>query len=272
MNRDWERRHPCRRVASLWNKGVAGRMPALVRLRAHWNSRVQVPDLADTVGPVTESNCIGAKSPGGKQLEVKHQSVTPSARMGGQSELDSICGSGELASARRSPNKIEWPALREWNASGREPWMVGDRMVGSSGDVNQGTTAGDDERAGWGQSVRSSEEASNDRGAKGRRKAVLGAELRPSREDRRSAARLCASVRRKTAWLKLVCWQWAARDWVSESLRTARLTCSLRTSRNIGLSQPIGSCRLESRMREIRLSGLGGRGSVLRSSYPHPVW
>jgi len=142
-------------------------------------------------------------------------------------------------------------------------------MVGSSGDVNQGTTVGDDERACRGQSVRSSEEASNDRGAKGRRKAVLGAELRPSREGRRSAVRLCASVRRKTAWLRKDCWQWAAHNRVSGSARTARLVCSLRASRNTYLSQPIGGCRLESRMQEICLSGLGGRGSALRSSYPH---
>ena len=244
---------------------------ALVRLKAHWNSRVRVPDLADTVGPVTESNCIGAITPGGEQLEVNHQSVTGTVRRGGQSELDSVGGSGELASARRSPNEIVRPALREWNASGREPQMVGDRMVGSSGDVNQGTTVGDDKRACRGQSVRSSDEASNDRGAKGRRKAVPGVELRPSREGRRSAARLCASVWRKTAWPRIVCWQWAARNWVSGSARTARLASSLRTSRNSRLSQPIDGCRLESRMREIRLSGLGGRGSALRSSYPHPT-
>jgi hypothetical protein len=37
------------------------------------------------------------------------------------------------------------------------------------------------------------------------------------------------------------------------------------------VSQPIGSHRLESRMPEIGLSGLGGRGSGLRSSYPHSV-
>src|SRR3989454_7814538 len=168
--------------AGIPGRAAAGHRPALVRLRAHWNSRVKVPDLADTVGPVTESNCIGAISPGGEQLEVNHQSVTPSARMGGQSELDSVGGSGEPASARRSPNKIVRPALREWIASGREPQMVGDRMVGSSGDVNQGTTAGDEGRACRGQSVRSSEEASNDRGAKGRRKAVLIAGPQPSHE------------------------------------------------------------------------------------------
>src|SRR6266702_4066320 len=109
-------------------------MAALVRLRARWNSRVKVPDLADTVGAVTESNCIGVTPPGGEQLEVNHQSVTGSVRMDGQSELDSVGGSGEPASTRRSPNKIVRPALREWTASGRESSMVGDRMVGSSGD------------------------------------------------------------------------------------------------------------------------------------------
>ena len=147
--------------------------------------------------------------------------------------------------------------------------MVGDRMVGSSGDVNQGTTTGDDQRAGRGQSVRSSEEAGNDRGAKGRRKAVPRGERWPSHKGRRSAARLSASVRWKTAWLSLAQWQWAARDWASRVERLGRLACSLRTSRNMSLSQPIGGCRLESRMREIRLSGLGGRGSAMRSSYLH---
>jgi hypothetical protein len=46
-------------------------------------------------------------------------------------------------------------------------------MVGSSNDVNQGTTVEGNQRVRRGQSVRSSEEASNDRGAKGRRKVVL---------------------------------------------------------------------------------------------------
>jgi len=180
-----------------------------VRLRAHRNSRVKVPDLADTVGPVTESNCIGAITPGGEQLKVNHQSVTKCARMGGRSELDSVGGFGEPARAWRSPNEIVRPALREWNASGRKPQMVGDRMVGSSGEVNQGTTAGGDKRFCRGQSVRSSQEASNDRGAKGRRKAVPGNERGPSHEGRRSAARLSASVRRKAASPTPGRWQWA---------------------------------------------------------------
>ena len=55
---------------------------ALVRLRAHWNSRVQVPDLADTVRPIAERNCIGATPPGGEQREANDQSVTRSRRIG----------------------------------------------------------------------------------------------------------------------------------------------------------------------------------------------
>ena len=49
-----------------------------MRLRAHLDSRVKVPDLADTARPVTEGNCAGAITPGGEQLEVNDQSVTPS--------------------------------------------------------------------------------------------------------------------------------------------------------------------------------------------------
>src|ERR1022692_4538349 len=152
---------------------MSPRSGLVVRLKAHSNRAVKVRDLADTVGPVTESNCTGAITPGGKQLEVNNQSVMPSLRERRlQSELDSAGGFGEPATIRRSPNKIVLPALREWNASGREPKVVGDRMVGSSSDVNQGTTVDGKTRIHRGQSVRSSEEAANHRGAKGRRKVV----------------------------------------------------------------------------------------------------
>ena len=96
------------------NRALQYELCGLVRLRAHWNSRVRVPDLADTVGPVAERNCIGAKPPGGEQREANDQSVTQSAETGGHRELDSVGGSGESARARRSPNEIELPALREW--------------------------------------------------------------------------------------------------------------------------------------------------------------
>ena len=141
-----------------------------MRLRALFDSRVKVPDLADTVGPVSERNCIGAISPGGEHREENDQAVTPwwSNRHNVNSIRSAVLAS--LRAQRRSPNKIVLPALREWNASGREPQMVGDSRVGSQRDVNQGTTVGGDERACRGQRVRSSEEAGNDRGAKGRRK------------------------------------------------------------------------------------------------------
>ena len=64
------------------------------------NSRVRVPDLADTVEPVTESNCAGAITSGGEQLEVNDQSVTTSSLNGGDRELDSVGGSDEPARKR----------------------------------------------------------------------------------------------------------------------------------------------------------------------------
>ena len=141
------------RAFVLTNAQGRTRMSVLVRLRAHLNRRVKVPDLAITLGPVTESNCAGAIPPGGKQLEVNEQSVT---RLDTQRQVNSIRSAvlASLRAQRRSPNEIVRPALREWIASGREPQMVGDGMFGSSSDVKQGTTAGG-ERASRGQSPRS---------------------------------------------------------------------------------------------------------------------
>ena len=187
-----------------WRTGVS----ALVRLRAHWNSRVQVPDLADTAGPVAERNCIGAIPPGGEQREANGQSVTPSVRWGGQRELDSVGGSGESASATTKPERHSAASAEGVDAAGGEPQMVGDGMAGSSGDVNQGTTVGGAQRACRGQSVRSSWEASNDRGAKGRRNVVLGPSARFSHQGSDSAARLSIRTRRNTG---------LRRDWEPDS-------------------------------------------------------
>ena len=88
-------------------------------------------------------------------------------------------------------------------------------MAGSSDDVNQGTTVGGDERACRGQSVRSSEEAGNDRGAKGRRNVVVTAGVQPTHKGRRSAARLCASVRGRLAGVQAAGDPWAALKGVS---------------------------------------------------------
>lgn len=173
-----------------------------MRLRAHWNSRVKVPDLADTVGPVVERNCIGAIPPGGEQREANDQSVTPSAQAGRHRELDSVGGSGESASVKTKPERNRAASAEGVDAAGGEPQMVGDGMVGCSGDVNQGTTAGGEERACRGQSVRSSWEAGNDRGAKGRRNVVLGPQANFTHKGSDSAARLCVRMRRNTG-LKL---------------------------------------------------------------------
>ena len=184
-------------------------MSALVRLRAHLNRRVKVPDLAITLGPVTESNCAGAIPPGGKQLELNEQSVT---RLDTQRQVNSIRSAvlASLQAQRRSPNEIVRPALREWIASGREPQMVGDGMFGSSSDVNQGTTAGG-ERASRGQSPRSG---------------MSGA----------------ASLR----------------GWCDSSKTLSRVP------------EPVHQDHeLESRMRENRLSGLGGGRRPKAVLYPH---
>ena len=70
-------------------------------------------------------------------------------------------------------------------------------MVGSLSDVNQGTTAGGI-RAGRGQSPRSSEEAGNDRGAKGGRDVVWDGVVTFFQKSQHSAARLSVLAYRKT--------------------------------------------------------------------------
>ena len=70
-------------------------------------------------------------------------------------------------------------------------------MIGNPSDVNQGTTAGG-ARAGRGQSLRSSVEAGNDRGAKGGRDVVLGVAGTTSPKGPGSAARLFARMRRRS--------------------------------------------------------------------------
>jgi hypothetical protein len=238
-----------------------------VRLRAHMDSGVRVPDLADTEGPVTESNCAGAISPGGEQLEVNEQSVT---RLDTQRQVNSI-RSAVLASLRakwRSPNEIERPAQREWIASGREPQMVGDGMFGSPCDVNQGTTAGG-ERAGRGQSPRSSWEAGNDRGAKGDRDMVFDEVGLPSHEGPSSAGRLCARLRRKTGLGK----QRRTNSGPPVKQVSGAQACAAGATLLKALSrvpEPVHQGHeLESRMRENRLSGLGGGRRLRAVPYPH---
>ena len=115
----------------------------------------------------------------------------------------------------RATNEIVLLALREWLASSREPQRVVASRVGSQRAVNQGTTTGGDERAGRGQRVRSSREAGNDRGAKGRREVVGAASMPPSQKGRCSAARLSAAVRGRLAGEPADGDQWAGLKGVS---------------------------------------------------------
>jgi len=98
----------------------------------------------------------------------------------------------------------------EVDASSRDPQMFGDGMVGSSSDMNQGTTAGG-QRTGRGQSPRSSEEAGNDRGAKGGRDVVLKATEYASHKGLGSAARLFRPDAPPIgAWILVDSQQWTA--------------------------------------------------------------
>ena len=153
-------------------------------------------------------------------------------------------------------------------ATGGEPQMVEDGMAGSSGDVNQRTTIGGDERASRGQSVRSSEEAGNERGAKGRRKVVLGPSAKLTDTGSDSAARLCVRACWK-AGLSLG-WEpdsgpprWGER--VGDN-GAAGATHPMALSR---VPEPVHRQTTTGKIRENRRFGLGGRGnesSFLRSS------
>ena len=129
---------------------------------------------------------------------------------------------------------------------------------------------GGDERACRGQSVRSSEEAGNDRGAKGRRNVVVAAGLDPTHKGRRSAARLCASVRRRVAWGQTAGDQWAAWEQVSGAGGLARLVRCLRTPCDECLSQPIRTTNWKAGCGRHACPVWVGGGGVTPASYPHP--
>jgi hypothetical protein len=197
-----------------------------------------------------ESNCVGAISPSGEQLDMNEQSVT---------KVNSI-RSAELASQRsddEAQNKIVLPAQRKWIAAGGGPQMIGDGMLRSSSDVNQGTTAGG-ERTGRGQSPRSSWEAGNDRGAKGGRD-VVWVSLEPaSQKGPGSAERLFARTHRNTGLAGSSLFHSGP---PAKQVSGAKACAAGATPPKPGvecLSQSIGSHELESWMRENRPSSLGG--------------
>ena len=114
---------------------------------------------------------------GGEQRNENDQSVTQTARVGRRRELDSVGVDGRAFERKVKPVGAGANPL----AAGRSPvvaLMVGDGMVGSPPAIIRETRRGQavfmaekpEEPPDGSQSVRSSEEAGNDRGAKGRRK------------------------------------------------------------------------------------------------------
>jgi hypothetical protein len=154
----------------------AGKKPALVRLSRRWDGAVEVGFCAVKSRAVSNRNCVAVRR-GGEQRNENDQSVTQTAQAGGRGELDSVGVDG------RAFERVAKPVGAGVNplAAGRSPVvapMVGAGMAGSPGAIIRETRRGQaafmakspEEPPGGSQSVRSSDEAGNDRGAKGRRK------------------------------------------------------------------------------------------------------
>jgi hypothetical protein len=173
-------------VAESWSSsfslfGSCRRYPStlkreLVRLRRRGDRAVEVRSCAVKNRAVSNRNCVAARR-GGEQRNENDQSVTQTTRMGRRRELDSVGVDGRAFELKAKPVGAGVNPL----AAGRSPVvapMVGDGMAGSPPAIIRETRRGQaafmagkpEEPPGGSQSVRSSEEAGNDRGAKGRRK------------------------------------------------------------------------------------------------------
>ena len=118
---------------------------------------------------------------GGEQRNENDQSVIQMVQQGHRRELDSVGVGGRVCELMTKPAKRTLGGEPKRRAAGRSPDvapMVGDGMAGSPGAIIRETRRGQavfmaqwhEEPPGGSQSVRSSEETGNDRGAKGRRK------------------------------------------------------------------------------------------------------
>jgi hypothetical protein len=155
-------------------------MPALVRLRGQWDRAVEVRFCAAKSRAVSNRNCVAAMR-GGEQRNENDQSVTQVVPEDNRRELDSVGVDGRVFERKTKPAKRAIGDEPNRRATGRSPVvapMVGDRMVGSPRAEIRETRWGQaafmaavpEEPPGGSQSVRSSVEAGNDRGAKGHRK------------------------------------------------------------------------------------------------------
>ena len=129
---------------------------------------------------VSNRNCVVATR-GGEQRNENDQSVTQTVPGGRRRELDSVGVDGRACERKAKPVARAIGGEPNRRTAGRSPVvapMVGDGMAGSPPAIIRETRRGQaafmakspEEPPGGSQSVRSSEEAGNDRGAKGRRK------------------------------------------------------------------------------------------------------
>ena len=160
---------------------------------------------------------------GGEQRNENDQSVTQVALVGRRRELDSVGVDGRVFERKTKPAKRAIGGEPNRRATGRSPVvapMVGDRMVGSPSAEIRETRRGQavfraarsEEPPGGSQSVRSSDEAGNDRGAKGRRKV----EERRAERRKRKPTRVPARANR-----------WWNQPGAIDLGDTERLTCGL---------------------------------------------
>jgi len=152
----------------------------LVRLRRPEDGAVRVRFCAVKNRAVSNRNCVAARR-GGEQRGENDQSVTQVVRWDHRGELDSVGVGGRVFERLTKPAKRTLGGEPKRRAAGRTPDvapMVGDGMAGSPSAIIRETRRGQaafkapwpEEPPGGSQSVHSSNEAGNDRGAKGRRK------------------------------------------------------------------------------------------------------
>ena len=149
-----------------------------MRLRRREDGAVRVRFCAEKNRAVSNRHCVAVRR-GGEQRNENDQSVTQGGQEAVRRELDSVGVNGRVFVGQTKPVGAGANPL----AAGRSPvvaLMVGDGMAGSLSAIIRETRRGQavfmakspEEPPGGSQSVRSSQEAGNDRGAKGRRKVV----------------------------------------------------------------------------------------------------
>ena len=181
-------------------------MPALVRLGWRWDRAVEVRLRAMRNRVVSNRNCVVATR-GGEQRNENDQSVTQTARAGRRCELDSVGVDGRAFERmakpveraigaepnRRTAGDAPGRHADGWRRNGRKPQRSNQGgppvLVGATGPQSAYL-------AGGSQSVRSSGETGNDRGAKGRRKVEV------QRTDRRKRKPSRVPVRAVPRWIQ----------------------------------------------------------------------